>query len=63
MATTVGPWVVLLTACTMPTVLLSIASVLVLEQLVVGVADQDLLKSKLFPELLQPYAVSVELLN
>lgn len=47
----------------MPTVLLSIAGVLVLEQLVVGVADQDLLKSKLFPELLQPYAVSVELLN
>lgn len=41
-------------------VLLSIACVLAQEQLVVGVADKDLLKSKLLPELLQPYAERVE---
>lgn len=41
-------------------VLLSVACVLAQEQLVVGVADKDLLKSKLLPELLQPYAVRVE---
>lgn len=41
-------------------VLLSVACVLAQEQLVVGVADKDLLKSKLLPELLQPYAERVE---
>lgn len=40
-------------------VLLSVACVLAQEQLVVGVADKDLLKSKLLPELLQPYAERV----
>ncbi|XP_051014611.1 bifunctional coenzyme A synthase isoform X3 [Acomys russatus] len=44
-------------------VLLSIACVLAQEQLVVGVADKDLLKSKLLPELLQPYTVRVEHLS
>ncbi|XP_006992970.1 bifunctional coenzyme A synthase isoform X1 [Peromyscus maniculatus bairdii] len=44
-------------------VLLSIACVLAQEQLVVGVADQDLLKSKLLPELLQPYAQRVDHLS
>lgn len=40
-------------------VLLSVACILAQEQLVVGVADKDLLKSKLLPELLQPYAERV----
>ncbi|XP_052051703.1 bifunctional coenzyme A synthase isoform X2 [Apodemus sylvaticus] len=44
-------------------VLLSVACVLAQEQLVVGVADKDLLKSKLLPELLQPYAERVERLT
>ncbi|XP_008010816.1 bifunctional coenzyme A synthase [Chlorocebus sabaeus] len=44
-------------------VLLSIACILAQEQLVVGVADKDLLKSKLLPELLQPYAERVEHLS
>ncbi|XP_055475969.1 bifunctional coenzyme A synthase isoform X1 [Psammomys obesus] len=44
-------------------VLLSVACVLAQEQLVVGVADKDLLKSKVLPELLQPYAERVEHLN
>ncbi|KAM5309532.1 bifunctional coenzyme A synthase isoform 2-T2 [Glossophaga mutica] len=44
-------------------VLLSVACVLAQEQLVVGVADKDLLKSKLLPELLQPYAERVEHLS
>lgn len=44
-------------------VLLSVACVLAQEQLVVGVADKDLLKSKLLPELLQPYSERVEHLN
>lgn len=44
-------------------VLLSIACVLAQEELVVGVADRDLLKSKLLPELLQPYEERVEHLS
>uniref|UniRef100_A0A8C2W369 Bifunctional coenzyme A synthase n=2 Tax=Chinchilla lanigera TaxID=34839 RepID=A0A8C2W369_CHILA len=44
-------------------VLLSVACVLAQEQLVVGVADKDLLKSKVLPELLQPYADRVEHLS
>ncbi|XP_045045889.2 bifunctional coenzyme A synthase isoform X2 [Desmodus rotundus] len=44
-------------------VLLSVSCVLAQEQLVVGVADKDLLKSKLLPELLQPYAERVEHLS
>ncbi|XP_053424841.1 bifunctional coenzyme A synthase [Nycticebus coucang] len=44
-------------------VLLSVACVLAQEQLVVGVADKDLLKSKVLPELLQPYAERVEHLS
>ncbi|KAL0597685.1 Bifunctional coenzyme A synthase [Plecturocebus cupreus] len=44
-------------------VLLSVACVLAQEQLVVGVADKDLLKSKLLPELLQPYTERVEHLS
>ncbi|KAL4834776.1 hypothetical protein H8958_009447 [Nasalis larvatus] len=44
-------------------VLLSIACILAQEQLVVGVADKDLLKSKLLPELLQPYTERVEHLS
>lgn len=44
-------------------VLLSVACILAQEQLVVGVADKDLLKSKLLPELLQPYAERVEHLS
>ncbi|XP_036195620.1 bifunctional coenzyme A synthase [Myotis myotis] len=44
-------------------VLLSVACVLAQEQLVVGVADKDLLKSKLLPELLQSYAERVEHLS
>lgn len=44
-------------------VLLSVACVLAQERLVVGVADKDLLKSKVLPELLQPYAERVEHLN
>ncbi|KAM4844208.1 bifunctional coenzyme A synthase [Thomomys bottae] len=44
-------------------VLLSVACALAQEMLVVGVADQDLLKSKLLPELLQPYAQRVERLT
>nr|XP_038941542.1 bifunctional coenzyme A synthase isoform X2 [Rattus norvegicus] len=44
-------------------VLLSVACVLAQEQLVVGVADKDLLKSKLLPELLQPYSERVGHLN
>ncbi|XP_048223143.1 bifunctional coenzyme A synthase [Perognathus longimembris pacificus] len=44
-------------------VLLSVACVLAQKMLVVGVADQDLLKSKLLPELLQPYAERVERLS
>ncbi|XP_059991912.1 bifunctional coenzyme A synthase isoform X2 [Lagenorhynchus albirostris] len=44
-------------------VLLSVACLLAQEQLVVGVADKDLLKSKLLPELLQPYAERVEHLS
>ncbi|KAM6164469.1 bifunctional coenzyme A synthase [Rhynchocyon petersi] len=44
-------------------VLLSVSCILAQERLVVGVADQDLLKSKLLPELLQPYAVRVERLS
>uniref|UniRef100_G1RLN5 Bifunctional coenzyme A synthase n=1 Tax=Nomascus leucogenys TaxID=61853 RepID=G1RLN5_NOMLE len=45
------------------TVLLSVACILAQEQLVVGVADKDLLKSKLLPELLQPYTERVERLS
>ncbi|PNJ07114.1 bifunctional coenzyme A synthase isoform X3 [Pongo abelii] len=44
-------------------VLLSVACILAQEQLVVGVADKDLLKSKLLPELLQPYTERVEHLS
>ncbi|XP_054545251.1 bifunctional coenzyme A synthase isoform X3 [Talpa occidentalis] len=44
-------------------ILLSVACILAQEQLVVGVADKDLLKSKLLPELLQPYAERVEHLS
>ncbi|XP_054449767.1 bifunctional coenzyme A synthase [Pteronotus mesoamericanus] len=44
-------------------VLLSVACILAQERLVVGVADKDLLKSKLLPELLQPYAERVEHLS
>nr|XP_048306616.1 bifunctional coenzyme A synthase isoform X1 [Myodes glareolus] len=44
-------------------VLLSVACVLAQERLVVGVADKDLLKSKLLPELLQPYAERVDHLS
>ncbi|XP_016048885.1 bifunctional coenzyme A synthase isoform X2 [Erinaceus europaeus] len=44
-------------------VLLSVSCILAQEQLVVGVADRDLLKSKLLPELLQPYAERVEHLS
>ncbi|XP_019522629.1 PREDICTED: bifunctional coenzyme A synthase isoform X1 [Hipposideros armiger] len=44
-------------------VLLSVACILAQEQLVVGVADKDLLKSKLLPELLQPYAERVKHLS
>lgn len=44
-------------------VLLSVSCILAQEQLVVGVADKDLLKSKLLPELLQPYAERVEHLS
>ncbi|EHB02806.1 Bifunctional coenzyme A synthase [Heterocephalus glaber] len=44
-------------------VLLSVACVLAQERLVVGVADKDLLKSKVLPELLQPYADRVEHLS
>ncbi|XP_077020442.1 bifunctional coenzyme A synthase isoform X2 [Tamandua tetradactyla] len=44
-------------------VLLSVACILAQERLVVGVADKDLLKSKLLPELLQPYAERVERLS
>ncbi|XP_040851720.1 bifunctional coenzyme A synthase [Ochotona curzoniae] len=44
-------------------VLLSVACVLAQEQLVVGVADKDLLKSKLLPELLQPYTERVDHLS
>lgn len=44
-------------------VLLSVACILAQEQLVVGVADKDLLKSKLLPELLQSYAERVEHLS
>ncbi|XP_036889058.1 bifunctional coenzyme A synthase isoform X1 [Sturnira hondurensis] len=44
-------------------VLLSVACILAQEQLVVGVADKDLLKSKLLPELLQPYTDRVEHLS
>ncbi|KAM8819037.1 bifunctional coenzyme A synthase [Rhynchonycteris naso] len=44
-------------------VLLSAACILAQEQLVVGVADKDLLKSKLLPELLQPYAERVKHLS
>nr|XP_045014000.1 bifunctional coenzyme A synthase isoform X2 [Jaculus jaculus] len=44
-------------------VLLSVACVLAKERLVVGVADKDLLKSKLLPELLQPYEKRVECLS
>ncbi|XP_012512132.1 PREDICTED: bifunctional coenzyme A synthase isoform X2 [Propithecus coquereli] len=44
-------------------VLLSVACILAQEQLVVGVADKDLLKSKVLPELLQPYAERVEHLS
>ncbi|KAF4012624.1 hypothetical protein G4228_004052 [Cervus hanglu yarkandensis] len=43
--------------------LLSVACILAQEQLVVGVADKDLLKSKLLPELLQPYTERVEHLS
>uniref|UniRef100_G3SLH9 Bifunctional coenzyme A synthase n=2 Tax=Loxodonta africana TaxID=9785 RepID=G3SLH9_LOXAF len=44
-------------------VLLSVSCILAQERLVVGVADKDLLKSKLLPELLQPYEVRVEHLS
>uniref|UniRef100_A0A8C3WVZ1 Bifunctional coenzyme A synthase n=1 Tax=Catagonus wagneri TaxID=51154 RepID=A0A8C3WVZ1_9CETA len=44
-------------------VLLGVACILAEEQLVVGVADKDLLKSKLLPELLQPYTERVEHLS
>lgn len=44
-------------------VLLSVSCILAQEQLVVGVADKDLLKSKVLPELLQPYAERVEHLS
>uniref|UniRef100_A0A8C2P558 Bifunctional coenzyme A synthase n=1 Tax=Capra hircus TaxID=9925 RepID=A0A8C2P558_CAPHI len=44
-------------------VLLSVACILAREQLVVGVADKELLKSKLLPELLQPYTERVEHLS
>ncbi|XP_012893562.1 PREDICTED: bifunctional coenzyme A synthase [Dipodomys ordii] len=44
-------------------VLLSVACVLAQEVLVVGVADRDLLKSKLLPELLQPYEERVDHLS
>ncbi|EPY88170.1 bifunctional coenzyme A synthase [Camelus ferus] len=44
-------------------VLLSVACILAQEQLVVGVADKDLLKSKVLPELLQPYSERVERLS
>ncbi|XP_007955947.1 bifunctional coenzyme A synthase [Orycteropus afer afer] len=44
-------------------VLLSVSCILAQERLVVGVADKELLKSKLLPELLQPYAVRVEHLS
>ncbi|XP_075417974.1 bifunctional coenzyme A synthase [Tenrec ecaudatus] len=43
--------------------LLSVSCILAQEQLVVGVADRDLLKSKLLPELLQPYAERVDRLS
>ncbi|XP_004707541.1 bifunctional coenzyme A synthase [Echinops telfairi] len=43
--------------------LLSVSCILAQEQLVVGVADRDLLKSKLLPELLQPYADRVSHLS
>ncbi|KAM9208098.1 bifunctional coenzyme A synthase isoform 1-T2 [Dugong dugon] len=44
-------------------VLLSVSCILAQERLVVGVADKDLLKSKLLPELLQSYEVRVERLS
>ncbi|XP_058140271.1 bifunctional coenzyme A synthase [Dasypus novemcinctus] len=44
-------------------VLLSVSCILAQERLVVGVADKDLLKSKLLPELLQPYAERVDHLS
>lgn len=44
-------------------VLLGVACVLAQERLVVGVADRDLLRSKLLPELLQPYAERVQHLS
>uniref|UniRef100_A0A2K6EHH4 Cytidyltransferase-like domain-containing protein n=1 Tax=Propithecus coquereli TaxID=379532 RepID=A0A2K6EHH4_PROCO len=44
-------------------VLLSVTCILAQEQLVVGIADKDLLKSKVLPELLQPYAECVEHLS
>ncbi|KAL0612262.1 Bifunctional coenzyme A synthase [Plecturocebus cupreus] len=43
--------------------LLSVTCILAQEQLVVGIADQDLLKSKLLSELLQPYTERVEHLS